>query len=87
MSTIEAGSGNVYADIGLPDAEAMQAKARVVASIYQSIGTKGISLAYAARLTGTPVDELNKLLVGQFQAHSLRELEHMQQIIMGCTKV
>lgn len=87
MNTIETGSGNVYADIGLPDAETMQAKARIVASIYQSIGTKGISLAYAARLTGTPVDELNKLLVGQFQAHSLRELEHMQQIIMGCTKV
>lgn len=87
MSTIETGSGNVYADIGLPDAETMQAKARIVASIYQSIGTKGISLAYAVRLTGTPADELNKLLAGQFQAHSLRELEYMQQIIMGCTKV
>ena len=87
MSTIETGSGNVYADIGLPDAKTMQAKAQIVASIHQFIGTKGISLAYAARLTGTPLDELNKLLVGQFQAHSLRELEHMQQIIMGCTKV
>ncbi len=87
MSTIETGSGNVYADIGLPDAETMQAKARIVASIYQSIGTKGISLAYAVRLTGTPADELNKLLAGQFQAHSLHELEHIQKNILEWHKI
>ena len=87
MSTIETGSGNVYADIGLPDAETMQAKARIVASICQSIEVKGISLAYAARLTGTPLDELNKLLVGQFQEHSLHELLRMRKSIFECTKI
>lgn len=87
MSTIETGSGNVYADIGLPDAETMQAKAQIVASIYQSIEAKGISLAYAARLTGAPLDELNKLLAGQFHAHSFYELESMQKNIMECAKI
>lgn len=86
MSKVETSSGNVYADLGYPEAKTMQAKAQIVASISQTIEAKVRSLDHAARAIGAPKDELNRLLAGHFQAYSLGELERMQKEIQKCTK-
>ncbi|UXV19269.1 helix-turn-helix domain-containing protein [Pseudomonas fluorescens] len=81
MSEVETGSGNVYADIGDPEAEEMLAKAQTVSSIIRLIEEKGLSLGDAARLVGVPQVQLSKLLIGRFQANSLIELEEMRKKI------
>ncbi|WP_285351481.1 XRE family transcriptional regulator [Pseudomonas sp. ME-P-057] len=84
MIEVEAGSGNVYADIGDPEAKEMLAKARTVSSIIRLIEEKGLSLGDAARLAGVPQLQLSKLLIGRFQTNALIDLEEMRKKIRDC---
>jgi predicted XRE-type DNA-binding protein len=84
MIEVEAGSGNVYADIGDPEAKEMLAKARTVSSIIRLIEEKGLSLGDAARLAGVPQVQLSKLLIGRFQTNALIDLEEMRKKIRDC---
>ncbi|PPS27003.1 hypothetical protein BVY11_21040 [Pseudomonas amygdali pv. morsprunorum] len=84
MIEVEAGSGNVYADIGDPEAKEMLAKARTVSSIIRLIEEKGLSLGDAARLAGVPQAQLSKLLIGRFQTNALIDLEEMRKKIRDC---
>ena len=86
MSKVDTSSGNVYDDLGVPEAKAMQAKAQIVALMCQAIEAKRMSLDHVARALGTTKNELDRLLTGHFQACSLDELEHMQKEIQECTK-
>ena len=47
---VEIGTGNVYADLGYPDADEMQIKAQLVTKIAEIIGRKGITQTQAAKL-------------------------------------
>ena len=47
---VEIGTGNVYADLGYPDADAMRIKAQLVTKIAEIIGRKGITQTQAAKL-------------------------------------
>lgn len=87
MSMVETSSGNIYADLGYPTAESMQAKAQIVAAMIQAIEAKKISINHVTRLIGAPQDELSKLLTGQFQNHSISELERMHKEILQCAKI
>lgn len=87
MSKVETSSGNVYDDLGVPEAEAMQAKAQIVALMCQAIEAKRISLDHAARALGATKNELERLLTGHFQAFSLDELERMQKEIQEYPKI
>ena len=86
MIEVEAGSGNVYADIGDPEAKEMLAKARTVSSIIRLIEEKGLSLGDAARLADVPQVQLSKLLIGQFQTNALIDLEEILKKIRDYTK-
>ncbi|WP_339530265.1 MULTISPECIES: XRE family transcriptional regulator [unclassified Pseudomonas] len=86
MSEVEAGSGNVYADIGDPDAKEMLAKAQTVSSIIRLIEEKGLSLGDAARLTDVPQVQLSKLLIGRFQTNALIDLEEIRKKIRDYKK-
>ncbi|KTC04679.1 hypothetical protein AO387_02365 [Pseudomonas syringae ICMP 11168] len=81
MIEVEAGSGNVYADLGDHEAEEMLAKAQTVSSIIRLIEEKGLSLGDAARLACVPQVELSKLLIGRFQTNALSDLEEMRKKI------
>ncbi|MHA6124947.1 XRE family transcriptional regulator [Pseudomonas fluorescens group sp. PF-1] len=86
MIEVEAGSGNVYTDIGDPEAKEMLAKARTVSSIIRLIEEKGLSLGDAARLAGVPQVQLSKLLIGRFQTNALIDLEEIREKIRDYTK-
>jgi predicted XRE-type DNA-binding protein len=67
-------SGNVFKDIGLPDAEELVLKADIVIRIAKLIEIKELSQSKAAALTGIAQPDLSKLLRGHFAGFSMDRL-------------
>ena len=70
MIEIEKSSGNVYADLGMPDAEAMQVKARLAMKIGEIIKARRWSQQQAAEVLGITQPKLSGMLRGQFRGIS-----------------
>lgn len=70
MMEIEKSSGNVYADLGLADAEEMQVKAQLVAKIAEIIKARKWSQQQAAEVLGISQPKLSNMLRGQFRGVS-----------------
>ena len=73
-STVERGSGNVFADLDLPDADAHLLKAEVVSRIDSIVRQRGITQAEAARILGLSQPDVSRLLRGDFRQYSLERL-------------
>ncbi len=71
---VQAGSGNVYADIGVPDAEAMLIKAQLVTKIAELIKRKSLTQTQAGHLLNLPQPKVSALLRGNFRGVSERRL-------------
>lgn len=71
---ISRGSGNVYADLGYPDAEKMLVKAKLVRKISEIIRGKGLTQVETARILGLTQPKVSALLRGQFRGISERKL-------------
>ena len=71
---IERGSDNVFADLGLPDAEGHLIKAELVARIDNIIRQRGLKQVEAARLLGLSQPDVSRLLRGNFQDFSMERL-------------
>lgn len=71
---IEKSSGNVYADIGVRDPEAMLMKAKLVIKIDEQIKRKGLTQTEAGQLLGLPQPKVSALLRGNFRGISERRL-------------
>jgi predicted XRE-type DNA-binding protein len=65
---------SVYADLGLPDAEGMVVKARLVTEIAGLVRQRGLSQTEAAKLFEMPQPKLSNILRGQFRGVSERRL-------------
>ncbi|MDR0779185.1 MAG: helix-turn-helix domain-containing protein [Pseudomonadales bacterium] len=74
MIEIHEGSHNVYADIGLPDAEEMLVKAQLVTKILAIIKARGWTQQKAADVLGLTQPKLSKVLRGQFRGISQAKL-------------
>ena len=70
MSIIETGSTNVYADLGMPDAEEMWVKAQLATNIGEIIKRRKLTQVQAAELLGITQPKLSGLLRGQFRGIS-----------------
>jgi predicted XRE-type DNA-binding protein len=70
MIKIEKGSGNVYADLGLPDAEEMLVKANLVTKIGEIIKKKRWTQQHAAKVLGMTQPKRSGMLRGQFRGIS-----------------
>jgi predicted XRE-type DNA-binding protein len=70
----ERSSGNVYADLGLDDADRMLVKAELAAAIGSIISARSLKQAEAAALLGLTQPKLSNLLRGQFHGMSERRL-------------
>ena len=70
----DAGTGNVYVDLGIDDPEGMLVKAQLVAKIAEILGEQGYTQTRAADILGVPQPKLSKILRGQFRGVSERKL-------------
>ena len=71
---IEQGSGNVFADLGRPDAETHLLKAELVARIDQIIRERRLTQARTAELLGISQPDVSRLLRGNFRDYSVERL-------------
>ena len=67
-------SGNVYADIGVPDAEDMLVKADLAYKLVSMIRANNWTLAEVAKTLGIPESDLSGLLGGKLRGITSQEL-------------
>ena len=67
-------SGNVFADLGIPNADEHAVKADIVLAIAARIKSKGITQAEVSKLIGLAQPDVSKLLRGQFAGYSFERL-------------
>src|SRR5699024_7218951 len=67
---IERSSGNVYADLGYPDADEMKIKAGLARAIARAIEDRGLTQTEAAKRMGLSQPKVSGLLRGRFRGIS-----------------
>ena len=70
----EKSSGNVFADIGLPNAEEHLVKAKLVWKIDHLLRGRGLKQVQAAALFGVRQPDVSKMLRGDFRQFSVERL-------------
>ena len=73
-SSVERGSGNVFADLDLPDADTHLVKAGLVSCIDDIVRQRGTTHAEAARALDMSRSDLSSLLRGDVREYSLERL-------------
>lgn len=68
------GSGNVFRDLGLPDADLLQAKADLVHRISVLIEERRLTQTQAAEVIGVTQPKISALLRGQLDGFSMDRL-------------
>ena len=71
---VERGSGNVFADLGHPDADVQLLKAELVTRIDEIIRRRGLKQVEAAKLLGLSQSDVSRLLRGSFRHYSVERL-------------
>jgi len=71
---VEMGSGNVFADLGLPDAEKLKIKSGLVIEITKALRKLGLTQDEAARRMGITQPKVSGMLRGDFSNLSERKL-------------
>jgi len=70
----ETGSGNVFKDIGVPNAEEHLVKAQLVFKIDTILKKRGLKQVEAADLLGVRQPDVSKMLRGEFRQFSVERL-------------
>jgi predicted XRE-type DNA-binding protein len=70
----EESSGNVFADLGLPDADELLLKAGLARQISLILEERGLTQAEAARMLGTQQPKVSQLVRGALGGFSLERL-------------
>jgi predicted XRE-type DNA-binding protein len=71
------GSGNVFADLGLPNPEQRLLKANIVSELHRLVKQRGLTQVKAAKLIGIHQPDLSLLLRGDFDDYSVERLMKM----------
>ena len=71
-----AGSGNVFADLGFPDAEERQTKVRLAFAINQILGRRRLSQTEAAQKLGINQPKISALANYKLDGFSVERLMH-----------
>ncbi len=74
---VEVGSGNIFADLGLPDAEEMLLKSQIVVALHRFIKERKLTQTEAAKLIGIGQPDLSNVLRGRFRGYSAERLMRM----------
>jgi predicted XRE-type DNA-binding protein len=70
----EEGSGNVFADLGLPDAEDLLSRAKLGFHVYQLLKERDLKQREAADLLGVKQPEVSHLMNGHFNRFTTDKL-------------
>jgi len=65
---------NIFADLGLPDADSHFLKAKIVAELYRLTNSLGLTQSKAGVLMGISQPEVSRLFKGQFREYSIERL-------------
>jgi len=71
---VEVGSGNIFADLGLPNAETHFLKAQIVSEIYRITNERKLTQAQAGKLMGITQPEVSRMFKGRFREYSVDRL-------------
>jgi len=71
---IEMGSGNVFADLGLPDADKLKIKSGLVIEITRAMRRLNLTQKAAAERMGIPQPKVSRVMRGDFTNLSERKL-------------
>ncbi|MDR1934422.1 MAG: helix-turn-helix domain-containing protein [Candidatus Accumulibacter sp.] len=71
---VQRGSDNVFADLGLPDAEKLKIKTGLVVEIRKATRTLGLTQQEAAKRMGVPQAKVSGMMRGDFTNLSERKL-------------
>jgi predicted XRE-type DNA-binding protein len=71
---VETSSGNVFLDLGLPDAEQLKIKSGLVIEITRAVRRLGLTQEEAGRRIGLPQPKVSGLMRGDFSNFSERKL-------------
>lgn len=72
--SIEVGSGNVFADLGLDDAPELKLKSAVAGPINSILAHRHLTQQAAADLLGVPQPKVSALRIGKLHGFSLEKL-------------
>ena len=70
-------SGNVFADLGLPNPEELLQKSKLVVAISDAIKARGLTQSDAGKIMGVSQPDLSKLLRGRTMSFTLDRLVGM----------
>ena len=71
---IEKSSGNVFADLGLPDAAELSTKVRLAVELVRALETRGVSQVAAAKLLGITQPKVSALKAYKLDGFSVERL-------------
>jgi predicted XRE-type DNA-binding protein len=74
---VQVGSGNVFADLGLPDAEDLLIKSNIVIELRRLIKARKLTQTAAAKVIGISQPDLSHILKGKFRGYSVERLMRM----------
>lgn len=71
---VHASNPNIFAELGLPDADTHFLKAQIVAELYRLVGEQKLTQAKAGTLMGISQPEVSRLFKGNFREYSVERL-------------
>jgi predicted XRE-type DNA-binding protein len=83
----EPGSGNVFADLGLPNPDLALAKAELVRRIRDLIAERKLTQAKAAELLGLDQPKVSALVRGRVEGYSLDRLFRFLNALGQCVEI
>jgi predicted XRE-type DNA-binding protein len=87
MIHVTKGSGNVFRDLGLPDADLLQAKADLVHQISALIEARRLTQVQAADVLGVTQPKISALLHGRLDGFSMDRLVRFLNLLDQDVKI
>ncbi len=76
-TSIRRGTGNIFADLGFPDAETHLLKAQLMSRIQDMLQDRKLTQTEAARIMGVSQPDVSRMLKGQFRDVSVERIMRM----------
>lgn len=80
-TTVHDSTGNVFADMGMADAETRLAKAELARALRKALEERGLDQGAAAELLGISHPDVSDLTCGKLARFSLEQLEGLLDVL------